>query len=90
MIRDENDSAKHIDYIHYNRVKRGHVKNAVDGQYSTIHQYIEHGWLDENWGNFYQESELEIFGEPVGWASQALPDLHATRRPIKYAVNYNT
>lgn len=51
LIRDENDFERHVDYIHYNPVKHGHVKMAVDWSYSTIHQYIKNGLLDKDWGN---------------------------------------
>ena len=30
QIRDENDFARHVDYIHFNPVKHGHVQRAVD------------------------------------------------------------
>ena len=45
FISDENDYEKHFDYIHYNPVKHGYVKQAVDWEYSTIHHYIEKGIL---------------------------------------------
>ena len=37
QIRDENDFARHVDYIHYNPVKHGHVTDAIDWPYSSIH-----------------------------------------------------
>jgi len=43
LIRDERDFEKHVEYIHYNPVKHGHVKQAVDWPYSTIHRYIAKG-----------------------------------------------
>lgn len=43
LIRDEDDYEKHINYIHYNPVKHGYVKRAVDWQYSTVHDYVEKG-----------------------------------------------
>ena len=61
LIRDEKDFAKHVDYIHYNPVKHGYVKRAVDWPYSTIHEYIKQGLLDQNWG--YDNDDGMSFGE---------------------------
>ena len=30
LIRDEGDFARHVDYIHFNPVKHGHVSRAAD------------------------------------------------------------
>ncbi|HED32800.1 MAG TPA: transposase [Gammaproteobacteria bacterium] len=49
LIRDDNDFEHHVNYIHYNPVKHGYVKQPVDWKYSTIHQFIEKGLLDKNW-----------------------------------------
>ncbi|MDP1604902.1 MAG: transposase [Legionella sp.] len=49
-IRDENDLQKHIDYIHYNPVKHGHVVAPVDWPHSSIHRYIKEGILQVDWG----------------------------------------
>jgi putative transposase len=37
QIRDEQDYAIHMDYIHFNPVKHGYVQNVIDWQYSTFH-----------------------------------------------------
>ena len=63
LIRDELDFERHVDYIHYNPVKHGYVKQAVDWPYSTIHKYIEQGVLDENWGGRYDDRDNTAFGE---------------------------
>ena len=41
---------RHIDYIHHNPVKHGHVTQASDWPYSSIHQYIKAGILPKDWG----------------------------------------
>ncbi len=51
QIRDEQDLARHVDYIHYNPVKHGWVKRAADWPHSSIHRYIRRGWLDFDWGS---------------------------------------
>jgi putative transposase len=49
LIRDENDLARHIDYIHYNPVKHGLVARAVDWPHSSIHRYIRDGIVSADW-----------------------------------------
>jgi putative transposase len=48
-IRDNNDLARHVDYIHFNPVKHGYVTRAADWRYSSIHLYIKQGWLTADW-----------------------------------------
>lgn len=48
-IRNEQDLHRHIDYIHYNPVKHGHVLNPTDWPYSSIHRYIKQNILPEHW-----------------------------------------
>jgi REP-associated tyrosine transposase len=50
QIRDQDDLARHVDYIHYNPVKHGWVRQAVDWPHSTLHGYIERGLLPQDWG----------------------------------------
>ena len=45
LIRDEQDLAQHVDYIHTNPVKHGYVARASDWPYSSIHRYIKQGCL---------------------------------------------
>ena len=62
LIRDDEDFAKHVDYIHYNPVKHGHVSRAINWPYSSIHRYLERGLLHENWAS--DNSHEADFGEP--------------------------
>ncbi|WP_111980035.1 REP-associated tyrosine transposase [Algibacillus agarilyticus] len=65
-ISDERDLAQHIDYIHYNPVKHGYVSKAVDWPFSSIHQFIERGEADKNWGGDIEQvtgSNARKFGE---------------------------
>ncbi len=50
LIRDERDLQLHVDYIHFNPVKHGYVKRAVDWPYSSLHRYVRQGWLPADWG----------------------------------------
>jgi putative transposase len=49
-IRDDDDLARHVDYIHYNPVKHGHVSQVSDWPYSSFHRYVEQGLLPSDWG----------------------------------------
>ena len=57
-IRDENDFARHVDYIHWNPVKHGLVRCAADWPYSTFHRFVKAGIYPENWG-----IAEEVFGD---------------------------
>ena len=47
-IRDENDFARHIDYIHINPVKHGLVARVSDWPYSSFHRMVKLGIYPED------------------------------------------
>ena len=49
-IRDDTDLDRHVDYIHFNPVKHGHVKRVADWPHSSFHRYVERGLLAADWG----------------------------------------
>ncbi|MBX9826999.1 MAG: transposase [Xanthobacteraceae bacterium] len=49
-VRDDEDLARHIDYIHFNPVKHGRVTQARDWPHSSFHQYVKGGELPPDWG----------------------------------------
>jgi len=49
-IRNEADLERHIDYVHFNPVKHGHVTHVADWPYSSFHRYVERGVLVADWG----------------------------------------
>jgi putative transposase len=61
LIRDEVDLQRHVDYVHVNPVKHGHVERASEWPHSSIHRYIERGWLTEDWA--CQPDAVERGGE---------------------------
>jgi len=63
QIRDERDFQIHMDYIHYNPVKHGLVKQAVDWPYSTLHRYIAQGVYPADWASEMQDNADAEFGE---------------------------
>ena len=62
LIRDEADLARHVDYVHFNPVKHGWVARPVDWPYSTLHGYIDRGWVSRDWGGCWVD-EWGGYGE---------------------------
>jgi putative transposase len=48
-LRDEADLARHVDYIHYNPVKHGHVTRVRDWRHSSFHRMVRLGIYPEDW-----------------------------------------
>jgi putative transposase len=63
QIRDDNDLAKHLDYIHWNPVKYGLVKAAKDWSYSSFHKYVAQGGYPSDWGGGEIAGADSSFGE---------------------------
>ncbi len=63
QIRDDKDLQAHIDYIHFNPVKHGHVENVTDWPYSSFHRYVRLGIYDDDWGHHVPKHVNGAFGE---------------------------
>jgi putative transposase len=50
VIRDEDDLANHLHYIHYNPVKHGYVTHPEDWPYSSFLAWKRKGAYPERWG----------------------------------------
>jgi putative transposase len=61
-IRDEDDFARHVDYIHFNPVKHGYVEGPAAWPYSSFHRMVRLGFYPAEWANDPAESERG-FGE---------------------------
>jgi putative transposase len=48
-LRDEDDFARHVDYINFNPVKHGHVRRVKDWPYSSFHRMVRLGVYPEDW-----------------------------------------
>ena len=57
-IRDEPDYAAHMDYLHYNPVKHGHVEQVKDWPYSTFHHLVKRQVYPESWGGNLVDLEV--------------------------------
>jgi putative transposase len=49
LIRDRQDFARHMDYIHYNPVKHGHVRCPHQWKYSGFHRWVKEGIYKPDW-----------------------------------------
>ena len=49
-LRDEDDMRRHLDYLHFNPVKHGLVRRAVDWQWSSFHRHVAAGAYPAEWG----------------------------------------
>jgi putative transposase len=58
LIRNDDDYARHMDYIHYNPVKHGYVSSPVDWPHSSFHKCVERSRYPAGWA-----SGAEIYGE---------------------------
>lgn len=58
-IRDEDELYKHLDYIHYNPVKHGLVKNVKDWGFSSFDKFVKFGNYELDWGLTDQIKHIE-------------------------------
>ena len=60
-IRNEEDLARHVDYVHINPVKHGLVKRVRDWPHSSFHRMVRFGIYPEDWAG-----DVAEFGESFG------------------------
>ncbi len=49
LIRDEDDFRAHMDYLHFNPVKHGHVARVADWPHSTFYRWVAAGVYAADW-----------------------------------------
>lgn len=49
VIRDEEDFANHVNYIHFNPVKHGYVKCPHQWPYSSFFRWVDEGYFQADW-----------------------------------------
>ena len=59
LIRNDADLHRRLDYIHYNPVKHGYVKNPYDWPYSTFKHHVKQGHYDMNWGALGEPEDIK-------------------------------
>lgn len=60
VIRDEGDYERHVDCLHYNPVKHGHVAKVADWPYSSFHRFVERSLYDLDWAADEKVRSLEM------------------------------
>jgi len=64
QIRDDLDFQRHMDYLHWNPVKHGYVRQVVDWPFSSFHRLAAAGIYPPDWGSDpVDEAEAINFGE---------------------------
>jgi putative transposase len=49
QLRNTDDFARHVDYIHFNPVKHGSAQTAIEWPHSTFHRFVRDGIYAPNW-----------------------------------------
>jgi len=80
-IRDERDYARHVDYIHYNPVKHGHVRCPHAWSASSFHRAVRHGLYRPDWGCacYRQEPPAMTFDDLEGTVGEDFEKWVATK-----------
>jgi REP-associated tyrosine transposase len=61
-LRDEDDFARHVEYIHFNPVKHGHVERVGAWPFSSFHRMVRLGLYPTTWAGGATDQESG-FGE---------------------------
>ena len=64
--RDEEDTQTRLDYIHFNPVKHGYVRRAIDWPHSTMHRYVREGRMDPRWGSLVAPPAIALTDDECG------------------------
>jgi len=70
-IRNENDFARHVDYIHINPVKHGLVTRVRDWPHSTFHRMVERGIYPEDWAGDVSDDGAPFGERPPEYAAES-------------------
>lgn len=62
-IRNENDFSNHFDYIYYNPVKHGLVRQVKERPWSSYFKYVRRGYYHAERGNDNACADIGNVGE---------------------------
>ena len=68
-LRDEDDFARHLDYIHFNLVKHGYAPRVRDWPYSSFRRWVRLGAYPEDWGRRSQHRGTPLRRKVTGFAA---------------------
>lgn len=54
-IRNEKELYRFLNYIHYNPIKHGYVKQTIDWKPSSFHKFLKMEYYEKDWGNTEEE-----------------------------------
>jgi REP-associated tyrosine transposase len=60
LVRDDEDFARHVDYIHYNPVKHGWANVPSEWKHSSFKRFVEAGIYPRDWGCSGQLGSVSI------------------------------
>jgi putative transposase len=60
QIRDDLDMQRHMDYVHFNPVKHGHVERAAAWPYSTFGRWVKAGLYAADWAGGPELDRLDV------------------------------
>ena len=70
LIRDQQDFARHMDYIHYNSVKHGYVQCPHQWKHSSFDRWIKEGVYEHDWlcqcGQHNEPPNFEAISQSAG------------------------
>ena len=62
-LRDEGDFVRHVDYIHFNPVKHGHVNRVQDWPHSSFFRMVRLGIYPTDWAGHAMNNNETDLGE---------------------------
>ncbi len=63
VIRDQEDLNRHIDYVHFNPVKHGLVRDPFRYEHTSLQKFFQEGYYSRDWGCLEAISFDGDFGE---------------------------
>ena len=60
QIVDEDDFARHVDYVHFKPVRHGLAESAAAWPFSTFHRYVRAGILPEDWAGARDAQTMDL------------------------------
>jgi putative transposase len=64
-LRGEGDFERHVDYIHFNPVKHGHVGRVRDWPHSPFHRLVRLGVYPEDWAGDVRDEGADFGGRSL-------------------------
>jgi len=73
LVRDDDDLHRHVDYIHINPLKHGHVARVADWPHSSFHAWVERGVYPPDWATEVSSPRRAMVGQGPPYESTGNP-----------------